>query len=229
MNEDFLQLLLSQAQPRKDLGQEQPTATFLGRAVNPGTGVAEAMQRTPQAELETGGLAMQSPDFLKQLAPLLGGITFSKFATARTPRDIIQQLFEQSARIRKEIFEPPLSKDIFIAHLLNDTLAKAQPHLWGSGGRSNALFGSVGLGRKNREIPRSEELYAALDLVNRLTNFDQEKSTALLSNVMRELTVSGATDASPFLNHRALNQLRQFFEAMQENSEKLIKEKAKLK
>jgi hypothetical protein len=64
----LLQQLQQSAQPRPDLGVDRPM-TYLGRMVRPGELTQSVLSRFPQAELETGGTAMQAGDLLKAAIP----------------------------------------------------------------------------------------------------------------------------------------------------------------
>lgn len=74
--EELLNVLLQQlqqsAQRRPDLISDprtQRVATYLGRVISPEDTPAEVQRRFPQAELETGGIAMQAPELLKAVIP----------------------------------------------------------------------------------------------------------------------------------------------------------------
>lgn len=49
---------------------EQSAATYLGRVVQPGDTLPDVLSRFPQAEAESGGLAMQAPELMKAAIPL---------------------------------------------------------------------------------------------------------------------------------------------------------------
>lgn len=83
----LLQRLLASAEQRPDLlsesqggpsfgspeyrpSGEQQAATFAGRMVRPGESLADVLSRFPQAESESGGLAMQAPEFLRAAIPI---------------------------------------------------------------------------------------------------------------------------------------------------------------
>ena len=89
--ESLLQLLQQQAGPRG--------ATFAGRALKPGEGLQEALQRVPLGEMEQGGIAMQSPELLRSL--LLVGA----FGPIRTPqqKQIVSAMWRRDPQLVREL------------------------------------------------------------------------------------------------------------------------------
>ena len=78
---DLLQLILQQAQPQPQLGQQQPTGTFAGRVVHPGTTIAEVLSRLPQESPDAEGLGTAG-------AIVTGAGSLAKIAAKAVPEEL---------------------------------------------------------------------------------------------------------------------------------------------
>jgi len=95
----LLQQLQQSAQRRPDLVADprtQRVATYLGRVVTPEDTPAEVRRRFPQAELETGGTAMQAGDLLKP--GLVAGITKAQLKAGVRPETQIARIAPEGAK-----------------------------------------------------------------------------------------------------------------------------------
>jgi hypothetical protein len=104
--EELLNVLLQQlqmsAQRRPDLiadPRTQQVATYLGRVISPEDTPKEVMGRFPQAELETGGTAMQGSDLLKAAIPL----AFWRRAPAEVKAGLTYAMNEQPELLRRAL------------------------------------------------------------------------------------------------------------------------------
>lgn len=121
--EELLRLLLSQAQPRRDIDASwgapgyrgpAPVATFAGRVVTPQDTLASALQRFPQGEAESGGQALGS---LPQ-AVLASGVPL-----LHKLRPIPQAQMQQGMNQAKAAWEPLIpdfDTDKYMGYLLAD-------------------------------------------------------------------------------------------------------------
>jgi hypothetical protein len=101
--------LYAQAQPRPDLGTKQ-VATFMGRVVRPGEGLASILSRLPQETPDAEGFGGLS--LLAGIAPAakqLGGKIFQDFAPRVAPySEVLREIIKRGEPLRRSTLRPAI-------------------------------------------------------------------------------------------------------------------------